>query len=658
MEFDLKQDEDIQKFQEIVAEGLQKGKIVEKEYITLYNQLKDKKIKSNNIISKNIEFLKNHYEKLSLEEKFVVNNLIFALEIINGNAKEGFRDYVKRGLRFYTHKMSNNKEAEFFVEFVRNFEDERFLIDIMKEIFNEYFNYPYMERRAIIANTLVVIWNNKKLFNNTIWLEVFEVLVKTIEEAIKKELIEDEMPLHFLAYHIYGNNIHTIDEWRVFNEKVEKKSSKFYKEWGERNNLPKCKSEVSKGKKKIGFLIDRIVFNSPFMVFYSLLKSLTENDEFKKNYEIYVYSMEYVYKQQDDENLIEALSSLGVKVYSPKKFLKEGYYFSHLAKALDIRNLILKDGIDYLIGGGGYDIPIFLFANRSAPVQVFWSHGNCVSDLIGIDKRISHFEQECKEWEWDIFNVPIAEEFLIGSEEDKKQGKAVKESLLLEYGKDTVILGTIGRLIKINSDEYLKVISEIMKQNPNTIYLACGDGNKEEIEEKLKKHGIDRDRFIFTGMVNPHVFGWVIDVWINTFPLPQGHSQEEFHAKGNGVVINGNPFKCKNFDNDYDAIMANYKNRMELFLKMYEIENIHKNINWYDLRLNLYKKYRNIDKNIYECIKKLKQIKSCKERWFEYLNCLIRNKSYFEMEKFMIYRQWQIEKKYLNSIKGFLNILK
>ena len=553
MEFDLKQDEDIQKFQEIVAEGLQKGKIVEKEYITLYNQLKDKKIKSNNIISKNIEFLKNHYEKLSLEEKFVVNNLIFALEIINGNAKEGFRDYVKRGLRFYTHKMSNNKEAEFFVEFVRNFEDERFLIDIMKEIFNEYFNYPYMERRAIIANTLVVIWNNKKLFNNTIWLEVFEVLVKTIEEAIKKELIEDEMPLHFLTYHVYGNNIHTIDEWRVFNEKVEKKSSKFYKEWGERNNLPKCKSEVSKGKKKIGFLIDRIVFNSPFMVFYSLLKSLTENDEFKKNYEIYVYSMEYVYKQQDDENLIEALSSLGVKVYSPKKFLKEGYYFSHLAKALDIRNLILKDGIDYLIGGGGYDIPIFLFANRSAPVQVFWSHGNCVSDLIGIDKRISHFEQECKEWDWEIFNVPIAEEFLIGSEEDKKQGKAVKESLLLEYGKDTVILGTIGRLIKINSDEYLKVISKIMKQNPNTIYLACGDGNKEEIEKKLKKHGIDRDRFIFTGMVNPHVFGWVIDVWPDSFPLNQGQSKDEFRAKKKPIVFYRDDIKQTSRNKSYVA---------------------------------------------------------------------------------------------------------
>ncbi len=529
--------ENIESLQSMIAENLKKGEVPNKEIILLYDKIKDVNLEKNEIIEKNLEFLKKHYENLSLEEKFVVNNIIFILEMLNGNALNGFKEYVKRGLRFHTHSMANNKEAMFFVEFVKGFQDYKLLIKIVKEIFKEYFNYPYEERRAIIANTLAIIWNNKYLFNNPIWLEVFEILVEVIHEAIKKELIEDEMPLHFLAYHIYGNNIHTIDEWRVFNEKVEKPSSKFYKEWGEKNNLPKCKEKISNGKKKIGFLIDRIVFNSPYMVFYSLLKNLMKDDKFRKNYEIYVYSMEYVYKQPDDEKLIEDLTKLGVKVYSPKKFFKDGYFFSHLKKALDIRNLILKDGIDYLIGGGGYDIPIFLFANRSAPVQIFWSHGNCVSDLIGIDKRISHFEQECKEWDWGIFNVPMADEFLVGSEEDRKKGEAIKKAILEEYGEDTVVLGTIGRLIKIDSDEYLKIIAKIMKENPNTIYLACGDGNKKSIEEKLKRYGIDRNRFVFTGQVNPHVFGWVIDVWPDSFPLRQGQSKNEYIAKGGSIIF-------------------------------------------------------------------------------------------------------------------------
>ena len=154
-----------------------------------------------------------------------------------------------------------------------------------------------------------------------------------------------------------------------------------------------------------------------------------------------------------------------------------------------------------------------------------------------IDLRISHFTQECKDKKWRVFDVPLAEDFLVGSEEDKKKGKILKESLLKTFGEDTVILGTIGRLIKINSDEYIKTIAEIMKQNPNTIYLACGDGNQVTIKEKLKKYNIDEDRFLFLGQVKSHIYGWVIDVWPDSFPLGQGQSKDEFIAKNRPVIF-------------------------------------------------------------------------------------------------------------------------
>jgi len=38
----------------------------------------------------------------------------------------------------------------------------------------------------------------------------------------------------------------------------------------------------------------------------------------KKNYKIYVYSMNYIDKQPDNENLIDDIISLGIKFYSPK----------------------------------------------------------------------------------------------------------------------------------------------------------------------------------------------------------------------------------------------------------------------------------------------------------------------------------------------------
>jgi hypothetical protein len=351
-------------------------------------------------------------------------------------------------------------------------------------------------------------------------------------------MIEEQMYIHFFIYHIYGNNIQTIKEWEIFNQKVERPSSKFYKKWGKEQKLKPCKNEISKGKKKIGFLFDRMVLNSPFMVEYSLFKALLNDEKFNKEYEIYVYSMNYVDKAKDDQNIINSLKALGIKFYSPIDFfVEEGYYYSHLNKALLLREQIIKDEIDYLVNGFfGYDISNFIFSNRSAPKQVFWSHGNCTSEVENIDIRVSHFGQECQNHEWKIFNVPIATEFLVGSKEDKTKGELLKKSLIEGFGEDTVILGTIGRLVKIESEEYIRALSEIMKQNPNTIYLACGNGNKENVEKLMLKCGIDLKRVVFTGQVNPHIYGWVIDVWCETFPLRQGNSRNEFEAKGGAIV--------------------------------------------------------------------------------------------------------------------------
>jgi hypothetical protein len=599
---------EIEKLREKIINQVKSGILPDKELIELYDKVKDLDLKKRKDYDFQIKALSGYFPKASDEEKAIINNLLFILEFLNGN-KDALENFLKRTLQIFS--LVKSEDFIFSAEFLTNYPLTSNLIKkVARELIKNAFSFDEKVRNIIYRNFIIILWNNKINYASKLWLDLFDDLVWLLNELKIRNLIDEYMFVHFLTYHFYGNNIQTLDEWRVFSNLVEKPSSEYYKEWGERNKLRKCKSKISKDKKKIAFLWDRIVLNSPYMVLYSLIKNLMSDEEFRENYEIYLYSMSYTEKNPDEEKYYRALVELGVKVFvSQNYFLEDSIYYSHLKKALLIREQIIKDEIDYLISGFGYDMPNFIFSNRSAPKQIFWSHGNCISEVKNIDLRISHFTQECKDKKWRVFDVPLAEDFLVGSEEDKKKGKILKESLLKTFGEDTVILGTIGRLIKINSDEYIKTIIEIMKQNPKTIYLACGEGNKEEVIEKIKKHGGNEKRFIFTGQVNPHQFGWVIDVWPETFPLRQGNSRNEYEAKGGAIIGYKKYYTQKAIEDiekiaktiNFSPLADNLKEFVEKTSKVIQDKNLREDVG--KLYLKLREKYSQFDtKNFLKAI--------------------------------------------------------
>lgn len=83
---------------------------------------------------------------------------------------------------------------------------------------------------------------------------------------------------------------------------------------------------------------------------------------------------------------------------------------------------------------------------------------------------------------------------------------------------------------------------EILQQAPKTIYL-CGIGDQKIILEKLKTLCLDLhlpsdllNRFQFIGYVNAHLYGHVIDLFLDTFPMHQGESKSEFMGKNKLVL--------------------------------------------------------------------------------------------------------------------------
>ena len=483
-------------------------------------------------IQKYISILNNSFETASTEEKILLNRVLFILEMLI-DEKDALKNFLYKALRLNLHDVDDEYKL-FFQQFFETKVKQDIMFELLKQRIPELINLNKEELRSFFNWNLHLIWNWKEYHNHEKFRSFYDNLKKLILDLRDKNRIDEMMYVEFFTYHIMGNGFHTIDEWREFNENVTKQTIKAYNQFIPSLSKPK---NTKKSKRKIAFIKDRIVFNSPYQVEYSLFKNLMQNEEFTKNYELIVYTFNQFEKSNDDEKLIADLENIGIKVRRVVDyFQKDGYYNNHLDKALTLRENLINDEIDIMIAGGVFPILNFLYVTRTAPLQIYYSHGNCAFDVPNIDKRVSHFNQECQEFEWNIINVPMDEKFLVGSEGEKIVGNIIKEDYKKQFGEDVVILGTIGRLIKIDSNEYIKTISEIMKQNPNTIYLACGTGNEETIKEKIKKYNVDEKRFIFTGHVKPHVYGWVIDVWCETFPLRQGHSRNEFEAKGGAIV--------------------------------------------------------------------------------------------------------------------------
>lgn len=397
--------------------------------------------------------------------------------------------------------------------------------------------------------------------------------------------LDEVLYMQFFIYHMCGNSFSAQEQWRAFNDEISKKTTPLYKAFSDRflpkldsgldsslepsaqdfapqstlessaksatkstpestaSQRPKQPKQPAKQKQKrivIGFLRDRIVENSPFKIEYSLFKNLLSHEEFAKRYEIKIYCMSLIEKSENNPIPLAKIASLGIETIDiGLGFNKAGFYNSHLQKALALREIIQKDDVQVLISpNNGYGISDFLLASRSARVQVFYTHGNFVYDICGIDARMTHIcdnQREIIHEGFNFYGIPVKmdDEFYTPT-----LPPALIESERAKYPLDKKIMGVIGRLTKIDSTPYLRAICEILAKREDWIYLACGLGNEQEIRRKIDAIAPELSgRFFFSGYVDSGVYGHIIDFWADSFPMEQGESRIEYVAKSRGLAL-------------------------------------------------------------------------------------------------------------------------
>lgn len=359
---------------------------------------------------------------------------------------------------------------------------------------------------------------------------MYDVLYKVYKSALENGLDELVFYLYTPLIMSWNEDEQTQDKDKIFNENIEKPLEAFIKDkLVKKYNLSPNNRKIKKNKKqKVAFLIDRVIPYSIYNVFYDLLKHLKQNPS--SEYEFVVYNLNFI-ESASLASTVDELKELGFKYIDlHQEIVGDDYpFYSIVDKAVKVRQRLIDDRVDVLVGINSRPEYNFLFTTRTAPKQVYWSHGNNEYDIQGIDIKIAHGGLKGRS-DFEPFSINLdGNKYLVDVDEEAVQ------DIRNKYPKDSFILGTIGRLIKIDDDEYLNAVAKIMKQNPQTIYLACGSGEDSKIKQKVKELGLE-DRFFFTGYVDADIYAYVIDLWLEPFKMQSGESLNEYLFKNRALV--------------------------------------------------------------------------------------------------------------------------
>lgn len=487
-------------------------------------------LKENNISidAINIELSNTLLGSLQKEKSIMHIHLYYCARYIQDNStiESIEKDYFKL--------LANHKAI---LELINNFtfiktlfSQERFKEYVQKfsaELFdNNFFDLDILEQKKKIFKLYYLSVLNYSRSRE--YKEIYYVLYGIYTKAIEKE--QDELVFYLYTPLImsWDEDAPTQDELKYFNDQVEKPLENFIKtKLISKYNIKENRKKIDPSKKiKVAFLIDRVIPYSIFNVYYELLNSLTQNPS--SEYEFVVYNLNFTESGSLAET-VEELKGLGLEYIDlHAECVGDEYPFYEIVdKTIAVRNRLIEDEIDIIIGMNSRPEYNFLFTTRTAPKQIYWSHGNNEYDIDGIDKKIAHGGTDNRS---DFHTFTIAnDENNYTPDVDMDEVKKIKE-IKESFPENSFILGTIGRLVKIDNDEYLETVAKIMNENPNTIYLACGSGDTKSVKEKVEKLGI-ADRFFFTGYVDPHIYAYVIDMWLDSFPTGGGEALNEYLHK-------------------------------------------------------------------------------------------------------------------------------
>lgn len=362
---------------------------------------------------------------------------------------------------------------------------------------------------------------------------MYHVLKSYFLQAINNDLDELAFFLYTPLQMSWNGTAQTQEEFNTFNTEIEVVLEQFVKnKMLKKYQLKKNQRTISPTQKiiKVAFLQERIINYSIHKVFSSLIKVLHEHPN--NQFEFTIYDLNFMEFGGSDEQTVNELKSLGIDYVDLHKEYGNttSAFYSIIDKVLHVRERLIHDKIDILIGMHSRPEYNFLFTTRTAPKQIYWSHGNHAYNITSIDQRIIHFAPY---YEKTTFFGKSYSTFSIYMHNPQHELNAQQNKALAQLKKrfeGKTVLATIGRLTKLENDEFLKVVATTLQKNPESVYLIAGGGDSNYLSTYFNKQKVSAQVF-FEGHIDTAVYINIINIFLNTFPHRQGNSIHEARIK-------------------------------------------------------------------------------------------------------------------------------
>jgi len=198
-------------------------------------------------------------------------------------------------------------------------------------------------------------------------------------------------------------------------------------------------------------------------------------------------------------------------------------------RLLHLRERWQRDGVSVAVF---VSVPVLMplaFAMGLAPVQVWWSMKYHTIALPEIDAyftvgSIGERERTIDGRRWRTLPPTLARPF---DARLNKEARRIRERL----SKFDVILGSLNRPEKIDSDQYLDTLQTILATHPNAVFLWFGRYPPRSVLKGMMDRGI-HEQCMFAGWVDTRLYAQVLDIHLDAFPFPAGITSGQVMAAG------------------------------------------------------------------------------------------------------------------------------